>query len=261
MTTDKANGDRVNFLTSPFDRVSFEDVIATCVGWCRGPRASHTIITLNAALLCMMRKDPALDRACRAGDLIVPDGVSVVWASRLTGQHLPARVTGVDLMDALLRVGAKEKLRVYFLGAKPEVIAKLVEWCRSELPGLVVAGFRDGYFKPADHASIIEEIRESAPDLLFVGMPSPFKETWCEEHRERLNVPVIVGVGGSFDVLAGHIRRAPKWVQAVGMEWSWRLGMEPKKMWKRYLTTNTEFLWLVAGEVVRRGLGTNADER
>ena len=91
--------------------------------------------------------------------------------------------------------------------------------------------------------------------MLFIGMPSPFKETWCERHRARLEVPVIVGVGGSFDVLAGFIKRAPPWVQRVGMEWFWRLMMEPRKLWKRYLTTNTEFVCLAGREVIARRMG------
>jgi len=112
-------------------------------------------------------------------------------------------------------------------------------------------GWRDGYFRPSDHASIVAEIARLAPHMLFVGMPSPFKETWCQTHRDALGVPVIVGVGGTFDVLTGNVRRAPRALQAVGMEWSWRLAMEPRKMWKRYLRTNTEFIALAAREVLR----------
>ena len=101
----------------------------------------------------------------------------------------------------------------------------------------------------------VEDVRRCAPHLLFIGMPSPFKETWCERFRGRLDVPVMIGVGGSFDVLAGFIQRAPRWAQRLGMEWAWRLLMEPRKLWKRYLTTNSEFLWLAGREVVARRLG------
>jgi N-acetylglucosaminyldiphosphoundecaprenol N-acetyl-beta-D-mannosaminyltransferase len=261
MRVETAPNDRVTIIGSPFDRVSFESAIDTCVAWCRGPRSSHIVVTLNASQLCMMRRDSSLENACRSGDLIVADGVSVVWASRLLGTPVPERIAGVDFMKALLTAGSRERLRAYFLGAKREVVEKLAERCKTDFPGLVVAGFRDGYFGPADHPKIIEEIRASSPDLLFVGMPSPFKETWCEEHRERLNVPVIVGVGGSFDVLAGFIRRAPQVLQSFGMEWSWRLLMEPRKMWRRYLSTNSEFLWLLAGEVARKRFGGETPSR
>ena len=152
-------------------------------------------------------------------------------------------------------------MRVYFLGARREVVMKLVECCRSQYPGIEIAGFRDGYFSLADHPRIIEEIRTSEAHMLFVGMPTPFKETWVERHRERLRVPVIVGVGGSFDVLAGFIKRAPRWVQLAGMEWFWRLMMEPRKLWKRYLTLNSEFSLVAGLEVFARRLGRPPAER
>jgi N-acetylglucosaminyldiphosphoundecaprenol N-acetyl-beta-D-mannosaminyltransferase len=241
---------RRELLGLPFDAVTMDGAIQRCLSWCSGARAAHTVITANSAVLCMMRRDPELRQACLAGDLIVPDGMSVVWASRLSGARFPERVTGVDLMTRLLAAGAG--LRAYFLGAKREVVSRLAALCARNHPGLQVVGYRDGYFSASDHPAIVEQIRSLAPHFLFVGMPSPFKETWCEKNRERLNVPVIMGVGGSFDVLAGEVRRAPRWMQSVGMEWSWRLLMEPRKMWKRYLTTNAEFLWLAGGEILSR---------
>jgi len=212
-------------------------------------------MTVNASHLCMMRRDPELARACRAGQLTVADGMSVVWALRASGQRAPERVAGVDLMARLLAAAGENRLRVYFLGARCEVVKALVERCQAQYPGLEIAGFRDGYFGPDDHLSIVEAIRRSGADMLFVGMPTPFKETWCERHRHRLEVPVIMGVGGSFDVLAGFIKRAPRWVQSLGLEWFWRLLMEPRKLWKRYLTTNGEFIWLAGREIVTRRLG------
>jgi len=181
--------------------------------------------------------------------------MSVVWALRASGQRVPGRVAGVDLMAHLLAAAGKYGLSVYFLGARREVVNTLVERSRVQYPGLKIAGFRDGYFSSQDHAAIVEEIRSSGTDMLFVGMPSPFKETWVERHRERLEVPIIMGVGGSFDVLAGFISRAPRWLQSIGMEWSWRLLMEPRKLWKRYLTTNSEFIWLAGREIAARRLG------
>jgi N-acetylglucosaminyldiphosphoundecaprenol N-acetyl-beta-D-mannosaminyltransferase len=246
------NPARVELLGSPFDRVGMQTTVDQCMAWCDGPRVAHTVITLNAALLCMMRRDEELRAACRSGDLIVADGVPVVWTSRIAGVPLPERVAGVDLTAKLLAEGAARGLSAYFLGARAEVVRSLVDYCRSKYPGLKVLGWRDGYFTAADHASIVAEIARLAPHMLFVGMPSPFKETWCQRHREALGVPVIVGVGGTFDVLTGYVRRAPRVLQAVGMEWSWRLAMEPRKMWKRYLRTNTEFLVLAAREIMRR---------
>lgn len=246
---------RSELLALPFDIETMQGAVDRCLSWCRLPRAPHTVITANAAILCMMRSDPELRQACLAGDLIVPDGMSVVWTSRMTDAPFPERITGVDLMGRLLEAGSEHRLSAFFLGAKPEVVAELVERCAERYPGLVVAGYRDGYFSSTDHAAIVEEIRERAPHFLFVGMPSPFKETWCERNRERLNVPVIIGVGGSFDVHTGHVQRAPLWMQRIGMEWSWRLMMEPRKMWRRYLTTNSQFAWLATREILSRRFG------
>ncbi len=238
-----------------FDDVTMETAVARCLDLCRTSRTSHTVITANASHLCMMRHDLELARACRAGYLTLADGMSVVWALRASGQPIPERVTGVDLMARLLAAASEHRLRVYFLGARREVITTLVERVRTKYPGIEIAGFRDGYFGPDDHLGLIEEIRAARAHILFVGMPTPFKETWCERHRRRLDVPVIIGVGGSFDVLAGFIRRAPRWLQSLGLEWFWRLLMEPRKLWKRYLTTNSEFIWFAGREIVARRLG------
>jgi len=254
-TTSMNRRERAELLGLSFDMVTMETAVARCLELCRAPRASHTVLTANASLLCMIRRDQGLALACRASNLIVADGMSVVWALRASGQTIPERVAGVDLMARLLAAAGEHRLRVYFLGAKPEVVSTLVERIRAQHPGLEIAGFRDGYFGPDEHLRIVEEIRASEADMLFVGMPSPFKETWCERYRQRLQVPVIVGVGGSFDVLAGFIKRAPRWLQSLGMEWFWRLLMEPRKLWKRYLTTNSEFSWLASREIIARRRG------
>lgn len=249
-----ARDGRVTVMECPFDSVTFDQAVERIVDWCRQGGDARTVVTMNAALLVAMRSDAALAAACRAGDLIVPDGVPVVWASSLMRRPLTARVAGVDLMQALLRRGGQERLRVYFLGAKEEVVTKLVAQCQDAYPGLTVAGYRNGYFREADHDAVIEDIRKSSADMLFIGMPSPFKEVFAERNRDRFNVPVILGVGGSFDVLAGFIKRAPPSWQRAGLEWSWRLLMEPRKLWRRYLVTNTLFLTRVAHDTVKNRL-------
>ncbi len=250
-----ARADRAELLGLQFERSRMPAVVEACLAWCRDARRrSHIVITANASHLCMMRHDPVLREACQGGDMSVADGMSVVWALRALGRPVPERVAGIDLMTNLLEAGGREQMRVYFLGARKEVIETLVRICGERYPGLVVAGYRDGYFKASESEAIVSEIRACAPHMLFVGMPSPFKETWCQRHRERLSVPLIIGVGGSFDVIAGYVQRAPRLVQQIGCEWAWRLMMEPRKLWKRYATTNTEFLWLVAREFVTRRL-------
>jgi N-acetylglucosaminyldiphosphoundecaprenol N-acetyl-beta-D-mannosaminyltransferase len=247
--------EKAELLGLSFDAVTMETALSRCLEFCHAPRASHVVITANASHLCMMRHNSELALACRKAHLTVADGMPVVWALRASGQPAPERVPGVDLMDRLLAAAAKHRLSVYFLGAKREVVETLVKISRIRHPDVEIAGFRDGYFGPRDHRVIVEEIRASGAHILFVGMPSPFKETWCERYRERLDVPVIMGVGGSFDVLAGYVRRAPHWMQSAGLEWFWRLLMEPRKLWRRYLTTNSEFIWLAGREIVARRLG------
>lgn len=244
-------GDRSELLGLEFARNRMAPLVAQCMAWCRGPRASHIVVTANASHLCMMRRDPELRKACQAADLVVADGMSVVWALKVLGRPVPERVAGIDMMANLLAACGADGLRAYFLGARPDVVRALVDDCRRRYPGLVIAGSRNGYFAAGEHDSIVEDIRGSGAHVLFVGMPTPFKDVFCQRYRDRLQVPVIIGVGGAFDVLAGVISRAPKVVQSVGLEWAWRLLMEPRKLWKRYLTTNSEFVWLVFRELVR----------
>jgi N-acetylglucosaminyldiphosphoundecaprenol N-acetyl-beta-D-mannosaminyltransferase len=246
---------RTEFMECPFDRVTMSQAVARAVGWCRDDRRPHTVITVNAAVLAAMREDRDLARACRAGDLVVADGVPVVWASRLAGAALPSRVAGVDLMQRLLESAAEHGLPVFFLGAREEVVRALVAQCATRHPRLVVAGYRNGYFGRERDREVVEQIRRSGAAMLFVGMPSPFKEVWCERHRDELGIPVIMGVGGSFDVLAGFIRRAPRFMQAAGLEWLWRLLMEPRRLWKRYLVTNAVFIARTVAEAFRLRAG------
>ncbi len=241
---------RIEFLGCRFDPLDLEQVVARSLEWCRGPRRARQIVTMNVAGLELMRHDEAMRRACDEADLLVADGVPLVWASRLLRRLLPGRVAGVDLMQALLAAGARERLRVYFLGAREDVVQEVVRRCGERFPGLVVAGARNGYFADADHDAIVRTIREARPDLLFVGMPSPFKERFGHEHAQALDVPVMLGVGGSFDVLAGRIRRAPRWLQSIGMEWCWRLAMEPRKLWRRYLVSNSAFVRRLVGALL-----------
>lgn len=247
-----ATGDRAELLGLDFERVRTGDMVERCLAWCRGPRRTHIVVTANASHLCMMRSDPSLREACQKADAAVADGMSVVWALRALGRPVPERVAGIDLMTHLLDAASKEGLRVYFLGARQVVLDALLARCRDTYPGLTVAGHHDGYFGETQHDAIVADITASAPHMLFVGMPTPFKDVWCETYRERLSVPVIMGVGGAFDVLAGYVKRAPRLVQVVGLEWAWRLLMEPRKLWRRYATTNTQFIWLVAREVLTR---------
>ncbi len=226
---------------------------------CIAARTSLHLGMVNAAKLVNMRSDALLRDSVLASDMILADGMSVVWASRLLGRRLPERVAGVDLMFELLRVGSEKGYRFYCLGATEEVVAEVVRRIGERYPGAVVAGYRNGYFKETDEAGIIEAINASEADVLFVAMSPPKKEQFLARWAETLRVPVCHGVGGSFDVFAGKVKRAPEIWQKLGMEWMYRVVQEPRRMWRRYLVTNTRFLWMVL--VAMLGFGGGDDGR
>ena len=177
------------------------------------------------------------------------DGQSVVVASHVLRRPLPERVAGIDLFVELVKRSAQNGRSVYFLGARDDVLAEMVGRFRSQYPDLHVAGFHNGYW--SDDSEVIEEVRAAQPDLLFLAIPSPRKEFWLAEHLPALGVPFAMGVGGSFDVLAGKVKRAPRWAQRIGCEWMYRLVQEPRRMWKRYLVGNSVFIWLTIKELWR----------
>jgi N-acetylglucosaminyldiphosphoundecaprenol N-acetyl-beta-D-mannosaminyltransferase len=158
-------------------------------------------------------------------------------------------------MRRLLEEGDRRGLRIFLLGTTQERLEVLERVIRARYPGVTIAGARNGYFKAPDYPAITKMIRESKADLLLVGMPAPFKEIWCEDHRDELATPAMLGVGGAFDVMAGFVPRAPRLMQEAGMEWFWRLAMEPKKLWKRYLVTNSAFLALLGKTLVLKRVG------
>ena len=246
---------RIMLLGCPFDLVTMDQARDMCINWCvMEPRQPHIVVTINAAIITMLVRDASLWEACRQGDLSVVDGVPVVWSSHILGTPLPERVAGIDLMARLLEAGGEKGLKVFFLGSTDSILDKLIEVVKTKYPGLVIVGYRNGYFSPEEYDDVIEKIRLVEPDMLFVGMPTPFKETWCFKYRDHLNVPVIMGVGGSFDVLSGVVPRAPQFMQRIGMEWFWRFLMRPQVMWKRYLVTNTLFLMELGREFIRMRL-------
>ena len=206
---------------------------------------------VNAAKIVNMRRDPELRRSVLAADLIVADGMAVVWAARLLGLAVPERVPGIDLMERLLERGNEKGYRVFCLGAKPDVLQTVMNKIRSENPGVKLVGGRDGYFSESEEPEVAAQIEAARPDLLFVAMSSPKKEQFLERWAGRMGVLVCHGVGGAFDVLAGEVRRAPPAWQRLGLEWLYRVVQEPRRMWRRYLVTNTIFCAMLARDLLR----------
>jgi len=231
--------------------LSLDEAVARCRELIEEPGRTASQVSVNAAKLVALREDARLRRAVFDCDLVTADGQSVVWASRLLGDPLPERVAGIDLMARLVEAAEEHGYRVFFLGATPGVLARAVAELRARHPRLHVAGARDGYFRPDEESAVREEIRAAAPDILFVAMGSPRKEHWVAAAPD-LAVGFAVGVGGSLDVIAGHVRRAPRLVQRLGLEWLFRLAQEPRRLVRRYVTTNTRFLLLLTRELTHR---------
>jgi N-acetylglucosaminyldiphosphoundecaprenol N-acetyl-beta-D-mannosaminyltransferase len=213
-----------------------------------GSRQRLLVGVVNAAKVVHARSDPVLRDSLLACDVLLADGQSVVWASRLLGQPLPERVAGIDLFERLLGLAHRDGRSVYLLGARPAVLRAVEDCIRDRWPGVRIAGSRDGYFVDGESIQVARDIASSGADMLFLGMSSPKKEIFLATHGAALGVPVLHGVGGSFDILAGLTRRAPARWQRWGIEWLYRVLQEPGRLWKRYLTTNTAFLVLVLRE-------------
>lgn len=235
----------------PVDALTMDQAIARCTDAIdHGQQLSIGVI--NAAKVVSMQRNPQLRQAVADCDMVLADGQAVVWASRLLGQPLPERVAGIDLFHELLAEAERSGDRVYFLGARPEVLAKVVTEVSRRFPELLVAGAHDGYYAAGTEGEIAEDIRRSRTDMLFLGMSSPRKELFLDEWGAATKAHVVHGVGGSFDIMAGVTKRAPLWLQERGLEWLYRAYQEPVRLGRRYLTTNMAFIILVGRERLRR---------
>lgn len=212
---------------------------------------------VNAANFVLAHDDATYRADLLAADLVTADGQSVVWGARLYGIPVPERVTGIDLMQALLAEAVPRGWGVYLLGAREDVVEELA--ARLEARGVRVAGRHHGYFPEDQSTDMADRIRASGATLLFVGMTTPRKERFVIHAAVPASIPFSMGVGGSFDVLAGRVARAPRLLQRIGLEWLFRLVQEPRRLFKRYVVTNTRFLWMLvagaAGRRLKRGTG------
>lgn len=209
---------------------------------------------INAAKVVNMHKDPELRESVLSSDIILADGAAIVWSGRLLGVHLPERVAGIDLMFAMLDLAHRRGYRVYLLGARERVLERVVANIRRDYPNAVIAGRHHGYFAPEDEEAIARDIERQRPQMLFVAMTSPKKENFLARWSPQVGHCVCHGVGGSFDVYAGLVKRAPLSVQRLGLEWAYRVMQEPRRLWRRYLVTNTRFILMTLQQLVARCL-------
>jgi N-acetylglucosaminyldiphosphoundecaprenol N-acetyl-beta-D-mannosaminyltransferase len=207
---------------------------------------------VNAAKVVNMQRDPGLRADVLSSDVIYADGMAVVWASRLLGRPLPERVAGIDLMKNILARGAERGWRIFCLGATDEVLDRAAARMEADYPGVSIVGRQHGYFGQDEEEEVARAIGATRPDVLFVAMTSPKKENFLARWSGMIAAPVCHGVGGSFDVLAGKVERAPEVWQRLGLEWLYRVKQEPRRLWRRYLVTNTLFCAMVSRDFLRR---------
>ena len=220
--------ERVNILGVDVDAVTMAEAV-NVVRRAMDTRAGVMVATANAEMLMRATHDEELRRILNASALVVPDGAGTVWAARHLGHAMPERVAGYDLAQELLRCAPAEGRRVYFFGSAPGVAEKAKAKAEQLYPGIEIVGVRNGFFSPADNAAIIAEIRAARPDLLLVALGVPKQEKWIAAHLAELDVPVAIGVGGTLDVMAGVMKRAPHWMQRAKLEWLFRGLMQPKR--------------------------------
>lgn len=243
---------KIDFLGIPVDALTMEETINRIDEAVQTKKQINHVV-INAGKVITMQTDKQLFESVVTCDLINADGQSIVWAARFLGEHLPCRVAGVDLMQKLVMLAHEKKYKCFFFGAKEEVVTKVVDIYSKQYGPDIIAGYRSGYFNSSEEPEVAKQIAKSGAQLLFVAISSPKKENFLFEYKDVLKkVNFTMGVGGTFDVIAGVTKRAPNWMQKIGMEWFYRFAQEPYRMWRRYLIGNSKFILLVLKEKIKR---------
>lgn len=247
---------RIQILGVPVDPYTMEQTVARTEQLLKERSFAH-LIGVNADKVLQAHDDPGMRMTLEGCELLNADGASMLLAARWLRQPIPERVAGIDLMSELCALAVRLDRSVYLLGAKPQVVVETRASLERQFPGLEIAGVHDGYFKESEYRDIAGTLRESGAAIVFVGITSPKKEILIETFRESGLEAVCVGVGGSFDVISGNIRRAPRWVQQIQCEWLFRMLQEPRRLFTRYMVGNTRFLMLLIREVFRSRKGSH----
>lgn len=239
--------EQVNLLGLGINPLTMSQTVVRCEQLISTRNAQHVVV--NAAKAVSANESTRLKDIINSCDLVSADGMSIVWASRLLGKPIPERVAGIDLMYELVGLSKMRGYTIYLLGASEDVSAQVCS--NFEEKGAKIVGRRNGYWDKSEELAVVQTIASLEPDILFIAIPSPEKEFFLHEQLSKLNCGLAVGVGGSFDVVAGKTQRAPKYLQNLGLEWVYRLMQEPKRMFKRYAVGNSKFLLLVCLALVR----------
>lgn len=251
---------RVLIAGVPVDALTRQDAARWILDRARAGGPPAYVVTPNAHHVALLRESSRFRRAYADAALSVADGISLVWASRVLGSSLPERVAGVDLFEDVCAAAAGGGIRVFLLGGRPGAAEEAARVLRRQYPGLEVAGTLCPPFgfenDPAEAERVAQAVRAAAPDVLFVALGAPKQEVWLQDNLPSLGVPVGVGVGAAFDFVSGQVRRAPRWMRRAGLEWLFRVIVEPRRLWKRYAVYNTRFIALVFRQRLRgRGEG------
>lgn len=240
--------ERIEMMGCYIDNLSMEETLQRIEGFIDSGRP-HQHVVVNVDKLVKASRDDELRQIINDCALINVDGMPVVWASRLLGKPLKERVAGVDLFEALMQRSAQKSWRVFLLGAREEVVSGVKDIYERRFPGFKLAGYRNGYWTPSEEAEVVQQIKEAQADLLFVAISSPKKEQFLGKYQAEMKVPFAMGVGGTFDVAVGKVKRAPLWMQKFGLEWFYRFLQEPRRMFKRYFIDDMAFFRLIVKEV------------
>ena len=243
------NNPRIEILNTSIDVLNMQETVDLVEKYILAKEPLH-LIGVNADKINEINRNEEMKRIVNSCGVINADGASVVLAGKFLNKELPERVAGIDLMDRLVAMSAQKGYSIYLLGAKEEVVQKTASVLKEKYPSLMIEGVHNGYFKKEDWPVISQEIKEKDPDIVFVGITSPLKEYLVEYLQNDGNKAVFMGVGGSFDVISGNIPRAPEWMQKANLEWLFRMAQEPKRLFKRYLVGNTEFIVSVIKEKI-----------
>lgn len=220
--------DSVTLLGMRIDRIDMDGALALVERYIAAG-TPHQIVTADASMIVTASEDPEFMSIVEGADLVTPDGAGILWATRRLGISLNAKVSGVDLAARCCALSPEKGWRLFFFGSGPGVAEEAARRMSAACPGAQIVGFRDGFFKPEDEAQIVATIREAKPDILLVALGIPKQEKFIHRHKAALGVPVSIGVGGTLDVFAGAVKRAPVWMQKAGLEWLYRIGSNPRK--------------------------------
>jgi exopolysaccharide biosynthesis WecB/TagA/CpsF family protein len=238
------------------DNVTMDEALSFIEELIQKKKVSY-IVTPNVDHIIKLQRDQEFQKIYREAACVLPDGMPLLWAAKFVGTPLKEKVSGSDLVPRLCEIAAPKGYRLFFLGGRPGAARKATVRLRERLPSLKVAGVYSPPFgfekNDEENEKIAKMIKETAPDILLVGLGAPKQEKWIYQHYKKLEVPISIGVGVTFEFIAGMVKRAPQWMQESGLEWLWRLMKEPRRLWKRYLIDDMQFFRLIVAQKMAGG--------